>query len=223
MNQVTASASIKPQTYFRLGERTTRLGASPQTASATTNLGCSSFEGCNASILAVLSELNAGNMINMKNDLRRCDVSAVDYWYCRAVSVQGLVGRASALTSFGWRGCERGWPWGKGGGLFMDGRWKGLIGLVGLVGLGCLGCLGCLECLEAFPTPSSAVTGNETWGSLAGPHGPFVHLQGCSRCRAWPRVISCHGCTPALGPPARPCAGSCGSTAWTGWMGCILP
>jgi hypothetical protein len=81
-----------------------------------------------------------------------------------------------------------------------------LIGLVGLGCLGCLGCLECLECLEAFPTPSSAVTGNETWGSLAGPHGPFVHLQGCSRCRAWPRVISCHGCTPALGPP---CSAMC--------------
>lgn len=39
MNQVTASASVKPQTYFRMGKMTTRLGASPQTASATTNLG----------------------------------------------------------------------------------------------------------------------------------------------------------------------------------------
>jgi hypothetical protein len=45
MNQVTASASVKPQTYFRLGEMTTRLGASPQTAGATTNLGMQFFRG----------------------------------------------------------------------------------------------------------------------------------------------------------------------------------
>ena len=132
----------------------------------------------------------------MKNDLRRCDVSAVDYWCCSAVSG----GRASALTSFGWRGCERGWPWGKGGGpsiRFMDGRWKGLVGLE------------CLERLEAFPTPSSAVTGMKRGGpSLAphGPHGPFVHLQGCSRCRAWPWVISLHSAHRLSAPP---CSAMC--------------
>jgi hypothetical protein len=93
-NQVTASASVKPQTYFRLGEMTTKLGGLSPDGQCDHQSGDTVLSrACNIFHFAVLSELNAGNIINMKSDLRRCDVSAVDYWKCS-------VGRASALTSF---------------------------------------------------------------------------------------------------------------------------